>query len=678
MAQHVPSLPLPLSASSASLEKLLTGGPAVPAPGPAPGLPLKKMNTPSCVGVEEISDKSRDLAPAVLESPEIPTSGQSPREISHQHHNQLEMRSSLDVPVACGAAASLMMPGVAQPTAPANVDATTTCVSADVNASALAATTTGYDLPPRISLPGCLPDAAHPVSVLQQAGVKTSQHDLQHNVSTSGAGEPSSAAPPRNHHEVHAGIAAAEEAARAMGLPDEEATAIAHAAAAAAAAAHAAAEAPQVVPSLTEAQLKEVASTSAPAGSSATPLNKGSHWSEQEHLSFLLGLQKLGKGNWRALSRVFVPSRTPVQVASHAQKHFLRHTGLGKRNSRFASIEKVFLEWLATDNKALPSTHVDAKQTIDRFFASLRGHVLRDHATTLTANVPSTSADLNQAPTPPSPESHHAVQGQHVQQPSLPSYTEMAAQPWFPLALAPFPINSLQTSLSPPLFPSGHQLLSFSQGAIPGPSPMVYPDLASAYARAQAAFNMQQQQQQQQLMRMQEQQEEGAAVAPPPTMVTADASGHAARPPPPPPPPPPSATKSAGTKRKSFHGPSSSPKKGGKGVTVEYTASPICRPIAHRADDDNNAAVKVVEKELAAAVAEANEFGDAMVPVVPGMLEPEHGVAEGGDMPKRMRLSAFSLASEGPVWTPRIRVNVASAMKQVKKWEDVNQYGFME
>jgi hypothetical protein len=34
-----------------------------------------------------------------------------------------------------------------------------------------------------------------------------------------------------------------------------------------------------------------------------------------------------------------VPTRTPTQVASHAQKHFLRLTGSSKRRSRFATLE---------------------------------------------------------------------------------------------------------------------------------------------------------------------------------------------------------------------------------------------------------------------------------------------------------------------------------------------------
>lgn len=66
----------------------------------------------------------------------------------------------------------------------------------------------------------------------------------------------------------------------------------------------------------------------------------GQPWTESEHLGFLAGLNKLGKGNWRGISRLFVPSRTPTQVASHAQKHFLRVSGVTKRRSRFSTLDQ--------------------------------------------------------------------------------------------------------------------------------------------------------------------------------------------------------------------------------------------------------------------------------------------------------------------------------------------------
>ncbi|KAK9806196.1 hypothetical protein WJX72_004964 [[Myrmecia] bisecta] len=68
---------------------------------------------------------------------------------------------------------------------------------------------------------------------------------------------------------------------------------------------------------------------------------KGIPWTEEEHRLFLMGLAKYGKGDWRSISRSFVITRTPTQVASHAQKYFIRLNANNKKDKRRSSIHDI-------------------------------------------------------------------------------------------------------------------------------------------------------------------------------------------------------------------------------------------------------------------------------------------------------------------------------------------------
>lgn len=72
----------------------------------------------------------------------------------------------------------------------------------------------------------------------------------------------------------------------------------------------------------------------ASTSSNSRERKKGVPWTEEEHRMFLLGLQKLGKGDWRGIARNFVITRTPTQVASHAQKYFIRQSNMTRRKRR--------------------------------------------------------------------------------------------------------------------------------------------------------------------------------------------------------------------------------------------------------------------------------------------------------------------------------------------------------
>lgn len=90
-------------------------------------------------------------------------------------------------------------------------------------------------------------------------------------------------------------------------------------------------------------------------GTSPVLRRKGVPWTQDEHRLFLLGLAKFGKGSWRSIARQFVVTRTPTQVASHAQKYFLRLNSIKeKKDKRRASIHDMTTDHLGSHDILLP------------------------------------------------------------------------------------------------------------------------------------------------------------------------------------------------------------------------------------------------------------------------------------------------------------------------------------
>ncbi len=83
------------------------------------------------------------------------------------------------------------------------------------------------------------------------------------------------------------------------------------------------------------------------------PFKQG--WTKEEHLLFLQGLEKFGKGSWKEIAQ-FVGTRNATQIQSHAQKYFLRQEKPEKSKRSIHDYSLEDLEKMLVV-RAAPQTH---------------------------------------------------------------------------------------------------------------------------------------------------------------------------------------------------------------------------------------------------------------------------------------------------------------------------------
>ncbi|KAL8129453.1 hypothetical protein V2J09_018608 [Rumex salicifolius] len=79
--------------------------------------------------------------------------------------------------------------------------------------------------------------------------------------------------------------------------------------------------------------------------------------------------ERVGKGDWRGISRNFVKSRIPTQVASHAQKYFLRQINLNRRRRRsslFDIITDTVMNSSSNEEKLHQEPHPSTKPPLNQ------------------------------------------------------------------------------------------------------------------------------------------------------------------------------------------------------------------------------------------------------------------------------------------------------------------------
>ncbi|CAN0916844.1 Transcription factor DIVARICATA [Linum grandiflorum] len=107
---------------------------------------------------------------------------------------------------------------------------------------------------------------------------------------------------------------------------------------------------------------------------------KGTPWTAEEHRRFLEGLKEYGKGDWRSIARNAVKTRTSSQVASHAQKYFLRRISINKERKRRSihDITDELEEGPSGDMIQQASQSTGFQDPLSSIWADIEAHLMTD------------------------------------------------------------------------------------------------------------------------------------------------------------------------------------------------------------------------------------------------------------------------------------------------------------
>ncbi|OIW08836.1 hypothetical protein TanjilG_16417 [Lupinus angustifolius] len=128
-------------------------------------------------------------------------------------------------------------------------------------------------------------------------------------------------------------------------------------------------------------------------------------WTNEEHRLFLQGIKQYGRGNWKKISQNCLKSRTPSQIASHAQKYFLRQSSVVRKRK---SIHDGTLEIVQASS---PRNLVTMQQGQEDLSSHRHLNLNLNHPVIMPMQQDSTHHDHNQnhsfKTSPPQDSTHH-------------------------------------------------------------------------------------------------------------------------------------------------------------------------------------------------------------------------------------------------------------------------------